>query len=639
MSLKDTEKKLYDPNSKIEKREHSKSIFDLDNKKHFSEDNKFYSGRKKWGKRFFFDFDAKRIIYIGGAILSVLLILATVVVGIYKFKKGSFSVDRVAISISGDISTNSAENTKFIIKYKNNNRTNLKDVKIVLSHPDSFYMKKNRNWKRISDRKDVINIGTIKAYGEGILEMEGKFYTAENRTVYLSAEMRYMPENFNSSFATKSQISVNVSSSPLKLKMETPKDALDNSSIEYKIFYKNEGKISLKNLNLELNYPEGFTFQGADPKPINISEHKIIWHLGDVSEGENGHITIRGEVFGNRYDAKLFKCLVYANGNNNEKIVYSKAEGLIKIVVPPLSINHKVNDKSYLNASFGDILRYKIRYANNGDINLRNVIIKLKIDSTIIDYGNIKLNFGALDMKTKTIIWKASDIKKLKNLEPGESGEIVFDIPLKNTIEINNSADKNFIIKSVAIIDSSDIAYADLGVSKNISNEVIIKMNSKVDLSTQVFYADSLIKNQGPIPPKVGKETTYTVVWKVKNLSNNLLNTKVKAYLPTWVKWKGVVKPENENISFDERTNMVSWDIGLLPAGTGYLSNEKECRFQIGVVPEINQKEKVIDLLLESSLKANDGFTGEYIVVKNPKKTTRIIDDKEVPSDGYLVKE
>ena len=83
-------------------------------------------------------------------------------------------------------------------------------------------------------------------------------------------------------------------------------------------------------------------------------------------------------------------------------------------------------------------------------------------------------------------------------------------IPLKQRLEISSFEQKNFIIESVATIDSSDVAFQSLGNSKNISNTIVAKLNSKIILESRVYFKDGDIENFGPIPQKVGEETTET---------------------------------------------------------------------------------------------------------------------------------
>ncbi|MDD5652117.1 MAG: hypothetical protein PHX98_01825 [Candidatus Moranbacteria bacterium] len=642
MSLEKTGEALYDPKSGIEKREHGKSVFDIEEKiKSDKEQERFKENKGGWSggsniieeeKR-----GRKKIMLIGGAVLGAILLIVLTAVVVIKIRQNAFSQSRVVLTIEGNMEAKSSENAFYVIKYENNNRTALKDVEIVLNHSENFYPdEKKGGLSKSSDRSSKITIGEIKGKGKGEIEIEGKFYAAENYTIYLRPVMSYKPGGSSSEYKLESQIGVKIMTSPLEIEIIAPKEALDESTVEYEIRCRNKGDISFDNLNLRLEYSDGFIFQGATPSPV---EGNNIWYLGEISSGTEKNIKMKGKIEGDNFDVKSIKATIYRNESGSGESVFGKAESITKVVVPPLAIIHKINGQSFLNVNAGENLKYKIDYANVGDTGLRDVRIKASIDSPIIDYSKLSLRSGAYESRTKTITWKANDIPQLKILEPGSRGSIEFDLPVKEKINVENEADKNFVIESVVTIDSSDVAFHSLGAAKNISNRVVAKLNSKVILDQLAFYNDLNIENFGPIPPEVGKETSYVIHWKITNVSNDISNVEVKGYLPTWTRWKGKIFPENENISFNERTNEIFWNAGKLKSATGILYDSKEVSFQVSVVPEINQAKREIILVSKAMLNAKDDFTGESISKEIGEKSSRITEDKELDDGGYMVKE
>jgi hypothetical protein len=612
MSLDKTEKELYNPKSDIENRGHDSSAFDIDETVNSDSENIFEGKKSSWQRDSapFLTQDRKKALVVGGSILGALLFIVVSVLGVIKFKQGSFSQDRVSMSIEGSAEAKSVKESSYVIKYENNNRTELENVEIVLNHSENFYPEESSIIKKDTDRSSKINIGKIKAKEKGQVEVVGKFYAAENFTVYLNPVMTYKPSNSSSEFRVDSQISVKITTSPINLKIVAPKEALNESSASYEITYKNTGTIPFDGLNLRLEYSDGFIFQKASIPPV---ENDNLWHIGRLDIGEEKTLTLQGGIQGNRFDVKSIKATIYRNDSGQKEVIFGKAEEVTKVVVPPLTVMHTINGKKSLNVNLGDKLNYRISYANNGDLALRDVIIRLKIDSSLVDYKKLSLRKGSYDSSSSTITWKAPDIEKIKNLEPGDSGVIDFTIPLKKRIEIKSVADKNFVIDSLVTIDSSDIAHDSLGSSKNISNRILAKLNSKVILEQDAFFEEGLIENSGPVPPKIGEETTYTIHWKVSNISNDISEVKVRSYLPTWVKWKDVTVPNNERISFNKRINEVVWDIGKIENAAGVLSDPREVSFKVGIVPEVNQIGEAVTLVKETTLTAKDDFTNSLI--------------------------
>lgn len=610
MSLRDTEEKLYDPASEIEKREHSKSVFDFES---MGEQQGTFLESKSWWETFkmrWLTDDRRKAIYLSSIILGSIVFVILIFFVVSELKGSAFSESKVIVSVEGKNTTDSAEEVEYTLKIKNKNRVSLKNASLILNHSENFYPNEDDTIKRINSRSSEIKISNFRPFETKDIKFAGKFYASENYIVYLQPVLKYEPSNFSSFFESTAQLGVRITSSPVNLVIEAPREGLDESTIEYKINYENKGSQSLSGINLKLEYPDGFTFQSGDSSPTSGDN---VWYLGNLGIGSSGTLKIKGKLDGNEYDVKLIKATIFRNENNNSEIIYAKAEGVTKMVIPPLAIGHKINGKNSGNINLGENLGFTITYSNRGDIGLKDIIIKLKIDSQLIDYAKLDLESGAYNSSSKDITWKAADIPKLQKLEPGDGGQIELKIPIKERADIKSSNDKNFFIESMVTIDSSDVAFHSLGNSKNISNTILSKLNSRVILESGIYYEDKDIVNSGPIPQEVGKETTYTVNWKVTNVSNDISDVVVSAFLPTWVSWKNLIVPSSEEITFNERTHEIIWKIKKIEAGTGILNQPKEVKFQIGLTPEINQLNDSVNLLYQTKLNAKDDFTGNKI--------------------------
>ena len=85
----------------------------------------------------------------------------------------------------------------------------------------------------------------------------------------------------------------------------------------------------------------------------------------------------------------------------------------------------------------------------------------------------------------------------------------------------------------------SGYATADL---KN-SNLGIIRIISDVGFVTKAFYYSGPFANTGPVPPKVGQTTSYTIQWSLSNTANNISKGVVRSSLPFWINFAGLVSP------------------------------------------------------------------------------------------------
>ncbi len=569
---------------------------------------------------------------LGFALLGIAFALAV------KWRQSAFDESRVAITIDGPRQAMSNQSENYVLICENNNRATLENVEIFLDYGENFVPDPNSFFVKESDRKVKILIGKIKGRGKKEIAFSGKFYAPRKHMVYLNAVLRYHPLGTSAVFEKQGQVGVEIKSSPLTLNVSAPLDAANGNEVEYKVEYENPGEYIFDDLILEAQYPEGFSFSSAESYPDRGNN---IWELGDLIAREKGEITIRGNLDGQRNEGKAIKIFLYSN-KGGEKVFYGEEERFTKIIVSPLVILQKLNDDEKTNINQGQILNYSLIYRNEGEIGLRDVIITLKIKEpkgNVLDYSRLNPEDGAYDSSTQTIIWRASHIKNLSYLAPGASGEIRFSVPVKEKIDIADKDKKNFIVETIAEIDSPDVPLL-LASNKIISsNKLTLKLNSKVILDVLGFYNDSNLKNQGPIPPQVGKETDYAIHWKITNVSNDLENTEVSAFLPPGVKWKGMVYPEKEEdkIEFNPRSNQIIWKIGKLNNGVGIIRPVREISFQVSVVPEEHQKGNPIKLLEKSILSAQDLFTGEKIYLEVKEKNSYLSEDSGLNAQNYNV--
>src|SRR6185436_759639 len=64
-----------------------------------------------------------------------------------------------------------------------------------------------------------------------------------------------------------------------------------------------------------------------------------------------------------------------------------------------------------------------------------------------------------------------------------------------------------------------------------------VRVASEATLAARSVYSRGPFKNTGPIPPKVGSPTTYTVYFDLGNTENDIADGKVTAKLGPNVKW------------------------------------------------------------------------------------------------------
>ncbi|MFZ1719896.1 MAG: hypothetical protein WAU28_00915, partial [Candidatus Moraniibacteriota bacterium] len=518
----------------------------------------------------------------------------------------------------------------FSLQYTNTNWVTLHNTEIVLSYPKSFHPETDGKWA-VADTKVVIPVGDIPSRSTGRIDIVGKFFGSKGDIAYLDASLHYSPSQINEVFSYDTKYGVSISTSPISFEVSAPQMVANGDMVDYLISYENQDAGKFSNIRVKAEYPDTFQFVSSDPAP---SEGESIFYLGDLAPKTAGKIRITGTITGSRDEVKPVRFSIgYLQGDGNF-LAYNTAQQLTRITTSPLSIMQWVNDSRDVTTTLGSVLTYRIAYKNEGNIGLRDAIVTFDFNTAILDFSGMQNRSGYFDAEKNRLIWKASDIPDLAVLDPGESGSITFTVPVLN--QVQNVPGKHFGIRTIAKIDSPDVP-TPAGSNKIIgSNTLNVRLTSAIDLAVKGRYYSAPVENTGPIPPKVGMQTTYALTFSLTNSFNDISGARVVASLPSGVRFTGKISPDSETVTFNDRTNELIWEIGNFSAGGE--EAKREVTVQIAIIPGPSDVDEAVRLMGRAVFSARDSFTGEEIKREQGEKTTALSDDTKMTSDGYQVK-
>jgi hypothetical protein len=210
-----------------------------------------------------------------------------------------------------------------------------------------------------------------------------------------------------------------------------------------------------------------------------------------------------------------------------------------------------------------------------------------------------------------------------RELNPGESGQVnlsLSSLPNLSLAGENSDITLNFIFTGIPI--------GELGQGVVTASETrTIRISSQVNFSSKALYTLGPFANYGPIPPKVGEETSYTAIFSVGNTQGDLEQAKVTARLGPQVTWLGTQSLGSEDLSYDESTNTVSWNLGMLTSDTGFSSATREAAFQIALKPTMSQVGLAPSLVNSIVFSGRDPMTGNIVTLSNATLTTKLTSD------------
>lgn len=586
-----------------------------------------------WSARSFDQKRRKKVIAWSLA-AAVLVLSAAGFVGYRIWLKDAFHEDRVTVSFEGPLSVDSAQQTKYAVKIANDNWLALRDAEILFSYPENFQPADNVNLKYLSPTSSLMYVGDVPGRQSATLEIAGMFYAPEDYPVYVRGALRYGVGVRSEKVVREGQLSVMVTSAPVVLELAAPQDVADGDSVEYVVDYKNYDIRSFKDVQVRLEYADGFAFVGAEPAP---SQQENVWMIGTLEPGESGKIRIRGKINGSEGQSKTVRAVLGYVNSQGQLVSFNEREKVSRVVRPVLSITQTAEGIKDGTIGAGEILKLRITYKNTGNIGMRDAIITTEIKGKAVDFAKIEASKGALDVSRGTITWKASDVPGLGKIEPQGSGEVSFSVPVLATLPMSGAQDKNQTVSVSSKIDSPDVP-TPIGSNKVIgSNTLEVKIATKALFEVKALYGEGAFPKSGAMPMKVGQPTSFSVRLALANVANDIDQVRVSGALPSGVRFTGKYLPGNEKFSFNERTNEFVWDVGMVAAGTGINNAWKELWLQVEVVPQPNQVGQLLKLVLPVSMSGRDVFTGRKIELSSKELDTQLTADKTVQASWYKV--
>ena len=520
-----------------------------------------------------------------------------------------------------------------LVRVSNNNRVALEYANLKLIFPSGTRSGEDPD-KDINDEKKIFDKLLPGASVE--FRTSAIFLGEANTDKEIRAMLEYRFQDVNSVFTKTETRTINLLASPINLTVDTLKEINAGQTIEFSIKAVSNTVMPLRDVLMQIEYPLGFTFVDADPKPTLGNN---TWHVGALSPTGKFEVKVRGILAGEDTQEKVFYTNIgVANDRMAREIetIYSKVLSSVTLMRPFIGVGLTLNDvpAEQAVAHFYERVIGKVRWQNNLATKIVNAQIEVHLRGVGLDRATVTAGgdgfFRSID---NTIFWDERGDPELAVMEAGASGDKEFSFsplpPLGSLTNLSICADVT--VRGKRISES--------GVPEEIKTVITqcAKVTSQAQFAARVVYYVGPFVNSGPIPPKVEQETTYTVIWNIVNTSNDLANGEVRGTLPPYVAWAGSVSPNKENIMFDRTTNQVIWRPGDIPAGVGVGKPPREVSFQIILTPSITQTQVIPKVLTDILFTATDVFTGEVINVPRTDLTTRLSTDPKAGPDDYEV--
>ncbi len=575
---------------------------------------------------------AKKL-FIGSAIFFVVAVSFAAFV---MFRGGNVvSSEKVSVQFSGPLSAAGGEAFSFEVSVRNDNNSPIEAADLLLEFPDGTRRADNL---RADMRRYREALGAI-APGEGLLKKEEVvLFGEEGAHLSIAATLEYRVKGSNALLKKTASYEVTLGTAPLSLSITSPHESANKAPLEFTLEIKSNSAGALRDIIVEADYPFGFAFQSASPRP---SSGERVWALGDIPAGATRRITLTGVLSGAEGDERIIRFRAGPANASGRAIgtALVSASHTVLLRKPFLALSVRVGSEAgtEIIVEKGKTVRVGIAWENNLPTRAADAQIIVRLEGALYDPASVLPEGGYYRAQEGTIVWDTSSDSSLAVLEPGDRGVKYF------SVNVRGPGNGVYALKNPSFSMNAAIAARGPAGAGESGGAIETKVKADVKLLADLSLAARLVRwsgpfaNRGPIPPKVGEETTYTVVWSLSNAFNELSGVRVSATLPSFVRFVGAVSPSNERVNYDAVSGTVVWEAGELKAGVGIGGSPREVAFQIALVPADNQAGTVPTIVGEAVAEGDDRFTGRTITSATRSALTTRFGDASFTSGQEVV--
>ncbi|GEM_PF-5195989 len=560
----------------------------------------------------------KKALFILIAILCIGLGFA----GYYLFQYFSGYDISVTLSVPREVEVGDPFLATLLIDNKSDR--DLFDAQAFFTLPGGIISIEHPNKKVVTfPKEDFLKGSLIKKEIE--LVAQGEPYS----TIELGGGISYQygESVFSNAFERRETTSIALKDSVIGLDVTLPESVIEGEEFEIHAEYYNRGNEQIPNIEVEYVLPRSFTLQGSDP--VLTSGTQFITTLNGSQEEAAVASGFLSEVGGTDVEIgiRVWRRMGAA------RVLVAQKNQFVTIAQSPLQVFIEAEPDETVALSPGARIRYSAIVSNTSREDVYDVVLQAVLQSDVFNLGAYD-GEGYVDDAQRTITWRGSDVSWLRHLSPGSSQTLAFDLILQNTFEeqyTNKTADVEVVVTSPTVpfgVIGRQIEGRDT-IQHSIGGALALKAN------TYALSPHTDIQNSGPIPPQVGKETTYVVVLEPHTQGTAFQGVSVQADLSAGVVWTGkvVVEGTQRAPSYNPQTKRITWSSERLSIG-----ETPRIMFQIALTPSQSMAGGAVDLIKNIEIRGIDSFTQQTKRETLKPITTRTISDAgEFQLDYYKV--
>jgi len=385
--------------------------------------------------------------------------------------------------------------------------------------------------------------------------------------------------------------------------------------------------VPLNNVVLSSVLPFGFSAVSSSI-PLNNSS----FLLGTLAPGVTKQVRLTGTLTGQDKEQRVFHFTVGTANTPTDQtpaVMYMTQDASVTIAAPFINAILAFNGDSSptVVASAGSRNNVSISYTNTLPTSITNAVVSISIAGSAVDYNSVETTSGFYRSSDHTVVFSRDTDPSLASLSPGASGIGAFSF---------STLPPNALPAGPTLSFTVSVSGTRVGQT-NVPEQVTASITKSIKVATTIAFAASSLHtsgplgNTGPIPPKSGQTTTYTIALNVRNFGSAVAGGTVTLALPNYVTYTGVTAGSG-SFSYNDSSRTVSWSPGDLVQG----SNAQGV-FQVSITPSTSQKGNAPQLTGSASFSGFDRFAGVQVAASADPVTTETKGDPGYISSSSLV--
>lgn len=580
----------------------------------------------------------RRKIFIGvGVGVGLLVLLVAAIAGTIWYRvRQTVQSSQIQITLQAPSEFTAGEAITYTTTITNGSHIDWQNVEVVLELPQGFrYQGATKELVR-QGKQYVAAIGTLSAGHTQTLEVNGQLLGEFNQSLAAQAEIVFTPVNFPSGRFNKVALaSTVISNVPVDVSIDGTDEAQSGERIVATIHVRNNSAHALGGMYVRLKPAPGIQLAADDLQfSPGFSVLDAAWDIGQLDPLTQAERQVVMYVDGAASERRTLDVEVGLK-DGDEEFVQRTQTHLVTITASALSIEQVYNDSnSTVTVDPQQQVQGSISFRNIGTTGLKNAVIKVKFEGVGIDVSTLKLPAGAYDPVSRTITWTAASVPSLATLQPRQEGSVNYEFQIlpADKFPLTGDNTKNHVLVATATIDSPDIVTL-TGQQRNlVSDRAVLSVATTMQLETMALYDDGRLglKSEGPLPPRAGEQTSYTVRFRLGSSLNDLGSVRLVAIIPEGVRYTGKTYKTTGEVTFDDRSGELIWTIPQIAGLTGRAKPAEELHIQVAITPGENQRGREVAFLNKLTAEGTDLFTEKSIIgeLKTFPTTETAVEDK-----------